>query len=255
VALTGYLDSELVRLVATVEGVGEAAALARAAAVPIRAALERVPPILADAITDRVQIDAHRDQLAAPPRTRSGRWPRRWTRTSRGRPSSTRRKGAPSSPCGSAGSLLVPRDVPRDAERLGRGRRQTSGWCSHFGASRWSSAMLAISCCATATASCSNRFLDLLESWGGKALENTPQRIHKLREDCRRFGGILDRALENVNKRSELQKIPLDEQAVREALARRLSPCKHDRDISVAFCRYPQRRCPTAGQTSLRGPP
>jgi len=82
-----------------------------------------------------------------------------------------------------------------------------------------------------------DRFLDLLES-GVERPENTPQRIHKLREDCRRFGGILDRALENVNKRSELQKIPLDEQAVREALARRLEPCKHDRDISVAFCRY-----------------
>ena len=69
-----------------------------------------------------------------------------------------------------------------------------------------------------------DRFLDLLESWGGSAFENTPQRILKLREDCRRFGDILDRALENVNKRSELQKVPLDDRTVREALARRLSP-------------------------------
>jgi hypothetical protein len=69
-----------------------------------------------------------------------------------------------------------------------------------------------------------DRFLDLLESWGGSALQDTPQRIQKLREDCRRFAEILDRALENVNKRSELQKLPLDEGTVREALARRLQP-------------------------------
>ena len=65
-----------------------------------------------------------------------------------------------------------------------------------------------------------DRFLALLESWG--SLENTPPRVQRLREDCRRFGEILDRALENVNKRAELQKLPLDEQAVREALARRM---------------------------------
>jgi hypothetical protein len=69
-----------------------------------------------------------------------------------------------------------------------------------------------------------DRFLDLLESWGGTAPGDNPQRIQKLREDCRRFGDILDRALENVNKRSELQKRPLDERTVREALARRMQP-------------------------------
>ncbi len=69
-----------------------------------------------------------------------------------------------------------------------------------------------------------DRFLDLLESWGGSALQDTPQRIQKLREDCRRFAEILDRALENVNNRSELQKLPLDERTVQEALARRLQP-------------------------------
>src|SRR5262249_53194580 len=67
-----------------------------------------------------------------------------------------------------------------------------------------------------------DRFLELLESWGGSSLENTPARVQRIREDCQRFGDILDRALENVNKRAELQKLPLDEQAVREALARRL---------------------------------
>src|SRR5205807_9497336 len=67
-----------------------------------------------------------------------------------------------------------------------------------------------------------DRFLDLLESWGDRSLENTPARLQKLREDCRRFAEILDRALENVNKRAALQKLPLDDAAVQEALASRL---------------------------------
>ena len=67
-----------------------------------------------------------------------------------------------------------------------------------------------------------DRLLDLLHSWETNALENTPERVRKLREDCRRFGEILDRALENVGKRKELKAVPLSESDVRAALARRL---------------------------------
>ena len=68
-----------------------------------------------------------------------------------------------------------------------------------------------------------DRFLDLVRAWGPGGLENTPDRIQKAREDCRRLREVLDRALENVGKRAELKNNPLDEREVREALARRLA--------------------------------
>jgi hypothetical protein len=41
-----------------------------------------------------------------------------------------------------------------------------------------------------------------------------------LHDDCYRFAEILDRALDLVSKRAELQKIPIDEASYREALAK-----------------------------------
>jgi hypothetical protein len=223
VALVGYLESELARLIATVEGVGEAAAAARAAAVPIRAALEHLAPILAEPLTDRAQIDAHRDHLAA----------------------------ATKDAIGAIATALDPslsRQVLFDAQEEGRAelsQRLRLDLCVFREMCRATAQRLAQSGAEVAMAQplrrfslefrdvgyqllrhsdreLFDRFLDLLESWGGSALQDTPQRIQKLREDCRRFAEILDRALENVNKRSELQKLPLDERAVGEALARRL---------------------------------
>jgi hypothetical protein len=222
VALIGYLESELPRLIATVDGVGAAAAAGRAAAAPIRSALERVPPILAQPITDRRQIDGHRDQLAA----------------------------AAKDAIGAIATALDPglsREALFDAQE-GRAElsvrlrldlcvfrqmcRATAGRLAQAGADvsmvqplrRFSLEFrdVGYQLLRHSDRELFDRFLDLLDSWGGSAPENTPQRIHKLREDCRRFGEILDRALDNVNRRSELQKLPLDQGTVREALARRL---------------------------------
>ena len=73
-ALVGYLESDLARMIATVEGVGAAAAAGRAAAVPIRAALERLPPILADPLTDRAQIDGRVDLYVCSGGPPKGSW-------------------------------------------------------------------------------------------------------------------------------------------------------------------------------------
>jgi len=222
VVLIGYLETELARLVATVEGVGEAAALARAAAVPIRAALDRIEPILGGPITDRAQIDQHRDHLA----------------------------GATKDAIGAIAAALDPRlsrQVLFDAqeERVEPSVRLRLDLCLFREMCRATAARLSqpdkdvamvqplqkfslefrdvgYQLLRHSDRQLFDRFLELLESWSGSSLENTPARIQRLREDCQRFGDVLDRALENVNKRAELQKLPLDEQAVREALARRL---------------------------------
>jgi hypothetical protein len=65
-----------------------------------------------------------------------------------------------------------------------------------------------------------DRFLDLLEGWSGRRGESTQIRMQRLRDDCHRFAEILDRALDLVSKRSELQKIPIDDASYREALAK-----------------------------------
>jgi len=202
--------------------VGASAAAGRAAAAPIRSALERVPPILAQPITDRGQIDGHRDQLVA----------------------------AAKDAIGAIATALDPR-LSREAlfdAQEGRAElsvrlrldlcvfremcRATAGRLAQAGADvsmvqplrRFSLEFrdVGYQLLRHSDRELFDRFLDLLDSWGGSAPENTPQRIQKLREDCRRFGEILDRALDNVNRRSELQKLPLDEGTVREALARRL---------------------------------
>src|SRR6266849_1343922 len=203
VALIGYLESELARLIATVEG---------------------VPPLLSEPLTDRGQIDAHLDHLAA----------------------------ATKDAIGAIAAALDPRLSRQSLFDAQEGRAELSerlrlDLCVFREMCRATAERLAQSGAAVAMAQplrryslefrdvayqllrlsdreLFDRFLDLLESWGGSALQDTPQRIQKLREDCRRFAEILDRALENVNKRSELQKLPLDERTVQEALARRLQP-------------------------------
>src|SRR5207248_4159177 len=213
---------ELARVVATVEGVGAAAAAGRAAAVPLRAALERVPPILAERLTDRAQIDAHRDHLASAAKDAIGAIAAALDpRLSREALFDSQEERVEASQRLRL-DLTVFREMCRvTGERLAAANADVSvvqplrtfsiefrdvGYqlLRHSDRERF------------------DRFLDLLHSWGSKTLENTPERIRKLREDCRRFGEILDRALENVGKRAELKAVPLSESDVRAALARRL---------------------------------
>jgi hypothetical protein len=63
-----------------------------------------------------------------------------------------------------------------------------------------------------------DRFLALLDAWG----TSDGGRADRLRDDCRRFADILDHAIDNVGKRAELRKVPVDHEAVRTALARHL---------------------------------
>jgi len=220
-ALVGYLESDLARMIATVEGVGAAAAAGRAAAVPIRAALERLPPILADPLTDRAQIDGHRDQLVAATKDAVGAIAEALDPTltrealfdDEGRLEQSERLRM---------DLQVFRELCRTtAQRLDEPAASVSlvlplrRFAVEF-------RDVGYQLLRHSDRELFDRFLDLLDNWGGQSLENTPARLQKLREDCRRFAEILDRALENVNKRAELQKVPLDDAAVQVALASRL---------------------------------
>src|SRR5215470_8894009 len=220
VVLVGYLESELARLVATVQGVGEAAALARAAAVPIRAALDRVPPILAEPITDRAQIDSHRDHLAGATKDAIGAVAAALDPTLSREALFDAQEGRAELSQRLRLDLCVFREMCRaTAERLSRPEADVA-MVQPLRRFSLEFRDVGYQLLRHSDRELFDKFLALLESWG--SLENTPARVQRLREDCRRFGDILDRALDNVNKRAELQKVPLDDQAVREALARRL---------------------------------
>ena len=222
-ALIGYLETELPRLVATVQGVGSAALAARDAAASLRAALQRVPPILSDAITARAQIDAHRDQLASAAKDAIGAIARaldpRLSRQAIFESGEERIEASQRLRL----DLRVFRELCRaSAERLGASDATVS---MVEPVRRFSLEFrdVGYQLLRHSDRELFDRFLDLVRAWGPGGLENTPDRIQKAREDCRRLREVLDRALENVGKRAELKNYPLDEREVREALARRLA--------------------------------
>src|SRR6266851_380542 len=162
VALIGYLESELARL-------RWRPARPRCRSAP-RSSVSRPSSPSRSPIAGRSTRTAITSR--PPPRTRSGPSPPRWTRASRGRRSSTPRKGAPSCPSGCdwtcASSARCAARRPSDS----RSPARRSRWRSPSGASRWSSAMLATSSCATATASCSTGS-SICWSRGAAALSRT----------------------------------------------------------------------------------
>jgi hypothetical protein len=220
-ALIGFLETELPRLVATVAGVGFAAAAARAAADSLRAALQRIPPLLAESIVDRAQIDAHRDQLAA----------------------------ATKDAIGAIASALHPSLSRRvlfesGEERIDASQRLRFDLCLFRELCRTAAERLASSSDPSivppvrsfsmefrdvgyqllrhSDRELFDRFLDLSLAWSTDPAERARDKLERVRDDCRRFAEILDRALENVSKRAELKGHPLNELEVRQALARRL---------------------------------
>ena len=221
-ALIGYLESDLPRLSATPSGVGNAAAAGRAAAQRIREVIADVPPILSQPLTDRAQLDQQRDKLVE----------------------------ATKEAVGILANALDPAlgkyalfedDAARtdQSERLRRDLWLFREMCRHTAkelSEPAASPDLAEPLRRYATEfrdvgyqllrhsdrELFDRFLDLLEGWSGRRGESTTIRMQRLRDDCRRFAEILDRALEMVGKRAELKKLPIDEPAYQDALAKAL---------------------------------
>jgi hypothetical protein len=221
-ALVGYLESDLPRLCATAEGVGTAAASGRAASEPLRAAMDEVAPILQVQLTDRAQLDRMRDRFVDAVKDCVGAI-------------------AQSLMPGLDRHALFEDDVSRleTSERL---RRDL--WCfremcrltaTNLGGARPEMAAVdplrrfatefrdvGYQLLRHSDRELFDRFLDLLEGWSGGRNDTSGLRISRLRDDCRRFAEILDRALEAVGKRAELVKVPMDEQAYAVLLARHL---------------------------------
>jgi hypothetical protein len=219
-ALIGYLENDVPRLCATAAGVGEAAAGGRAAAAPLREVLERLAPILSVPLTDRAQLDQHRDQLVAATKQAIG------AIASALDPALGTAQLFEDQAARTEQSERLRRDLwlfralcLETAEKLDRSdegpeaadplRRFTTDFRDiGYQLLRHSDRELF------------DRFLDLLEGWSGRSGETAGLRMQRLRDDCRRFAEILDRALEMVGNRAELQRLPIDEMSYREALAR-----------------------------------
>jgi hypothetical protein len=220
--LVGYLETDLPRLAPA--GAGPAAASAsaagKAAAQKIRDVLAAVPALLIQPLTDRAQLDFQRDKLVEATKEcvgilanaldpAMGHYALFEDDAARTDQSERLRKDLWifREMCHfTAASLEKPDATPEAAEPL---RRYATEFRDvGYQLLRHSDRELF------------DRFLDLLEGWAGRRGESPQIRIQRLREDCHRFAEILDRALDLVSRRTELQKIPIDEAMYREALAK-----------------------------------
>jgi hypothetical protein len=215
-ALVGLLEGDLPRLCATVDGVGTAAAAGRTAAALLRRELERTPPILQEPLVDRAQLDLQRDRLGEATKAAIGILAEELdaglSRSSLfdaidGRlEESTRLRE----------DLCVFRDLClRTAGELDApgGSTTTAGALRRFALEFRD---VGYQLLRHRDRELFDRFLALLDAWGTR----DATRSDRLRDDCRRFADILDRAIENVGKRAELRKVPVDHGAVQAALAR-----------------------------------
>ena len=219
-ALIGFLETDLPRLTATREGVGAAAAAGRAAAQRLREGLTQVPPILAQPLTDRSQLDDHRDKLVDATKDAIGiianaldpalgLYALFEDDSARADQSERLRKDlwVFREMCRHTARELERSDATPDAAEPLR-RYATEFRDVGYQLLRHSDRELF------------DRFLDLLEGWSGRRGESAAIRLQRLRDDCRRFAEILDRALDLVSRRTELQKIPIDDASYQEALAK-----------------------------------
>ena len=221
-ALVGYLESDLPRLCATAEGVGVVAAAGRAAAQPLRDVLGRVPPILTMALTDRAQLDEQRDAFAAATKDAIGAIARALD-PALGKAELFEDEGARL-----AQSERLRRDLWVFREmclNTARALLQNIGDLHAAEALRRYATEfrdVGYQLLRHSDRELFDRFLDLLEGWSSRRGESTAIRLERLRDDCLRFADILDRAMELVGRRAELQKLPSDEAAYQQALAKAL---------------------------------
>ena len=221
-ALVGYLEGDLPRLCATPEGVGQAAQAGRAAAAPIREALVRVAPILSSPLTDRRQLDDTRDQLVAATKDAIGAIAAALDETLDRRALFEDENARFELSERLRRDLWVFREMCRvTAERL-EGPNPAPGAAEPLRRFATEFRDVGYQLLRHSDRELFDRFLDLLEGWSARRGESSALRAQRLRDDCRRFAEILDRAFEVVGKRGELAKHPIDQPAYAQALARHL---------------------------------
>jgi len=214
-ALVAYLEADIPRISS-----GPAVAAGKAAAQKIREVMSGVPPLLAQPLTDRAQLDYQRDKLVEATKEcvgilanaldpAMGHYALFEDDAARTDQSERLRKDLWifREMCRyTAGALEQAAATPEAAEPL---RRYATEFRDvGYQLLRHSDRELF------------DRFLDLLEGWSGRRGESTQIRMQRLHDDCQRFADILDRALDLVSRRTELQRIPIDEAMYREALAK-----------------------------------
>ncbi len=220
-ALIGYLESDLPRLCATPEGVGPVAAAGRAAAQPIRDVIAMMPPILSVALTDRAQLDEQRDAFARATKECIGAVARALD------PAVGTNEIFEDEGARIAQSERLRRDLWVFREMCLR-TAHALDQATDLGAAellrRYATEFrdVGYQLLRHSDRELFDRFLDLLEGWSGRRGESTAIRMQRLRDDCLRFADILDRALELVGKRAELQKAAVDEPSYQQALAKAL---------------------------------
>jgi hypothetical protein len=202
--------------------VGPVAAAARAAAQPVRDVMGMMPPILSVALTDRAQLDEQRDVFVRATKDCIGSIARTLD-PALGTNELFEDEGARL-----AQSERLRRDLwvfremcKHTARALGQ---NSSDLQSAEALRRYATEFrdVGYQLLRHSDRELFDRFLDLLEGWSSRRGESTALRMQRLRDDCLRFADILDRALDLVGKRGELQKLPIEEPAYQQELAKAL---------------------------------
>ncbi len=224
-ALIGYLEGDLPKLCATAEGVGNAGAVGRSAASPIRRALEETKTLLLTPLKDRKRVDEARETLvfatkASIAALAEGLDPK-LAATDLYEDKRTRLEQAErlrrdlwvfhQLTLSATQALALPEATPAAAEPLRR-------FAAEF-------RDVSYQLLRHSDREAFDRFLVLLEAFCAKAAsveEPREVRLQRLRDDCRRFSEILRHALETVDRRAELARAPADQTSYSAALARHL---------------------------------
>jgi hypothetical protein len=218
-ALAGYLENDLPRLLATADGVDDVADAGREAAARIHEVLDEVPALLVQPLTDRGQLDSQRDKLVEATKQAIGAISSALDPT----------LGAKALFEDEQARLELSERLRRDLWVFREMCRATAEMLDEPDAEAEQAEPLrayaiefrdvGYQLLRHSDRELFDRFLDLLEGWSGQRGESTSVRMQRLRNDCRRFAEILDRALELVGKRQELQRNPIDLMSYRQALA------------------------------------
>jgi hypothetical protein len=221
-SLVGYLENDLAGLCATPEGSGSVGQVGRMAAAPLRDVLGAVLPLLSVAITSRQQLDQSRDLLVDAIKDSVGALASSID-PGLGRATLFEDEGARLEL-----SLRLRQDIWVFREMC----NATVARLDAEGATleaveplrRFATEFrdVGYQLLRHVDRETFDRFLDVLEGWTNRRGEVTSLRAGRLREDCRRFAGILDRAFELISHRADLVRRPVDLAAYEAELERHL---------------------------------
>jgi hypothetical protein len=220
-ALIAYLETDLPRLCATPEGVGNAGAVGRAAAAALRRALDD-KPVPWDVARDRERIDATRDGLVWATKAAIAEVAKGIDPALEGPELYEDQKTRLAQSARLRRDLWVFHQLTLLAEKALADAQPAPGALGPLRRFAGEFRDVSYQLLRKSDREAFDRFLELLDAFLARASEGAADAAQKLRDDCRRFAEMLRTALQTVDRRAELNTLPADPADAAAALARHL---------------------------------